>query len=67
MRCDYGHDTENQVRVLPVNGGNMLICHEHYLEEIASRPGLLDWEDLEVYEKTLSWLPKTTSGGEDQS
>ena len=54
MRCDYGHDTQNGVRILPIDGGNVLICHEHFLKEIASRSDLPDWEDLKVYEETLS-------------
>ena len=53
MRCDHGHDTENGVRILPIDGGYRLICHEHYLKEIACRPDLPNWDDLKQYEETL--------------
>jgi hypothetical protein len=37
--CDHGHQTENPVKVLPIsdNGGNVIVCYKHYLEEMSSR------------------------------
>jgi hypothetical protein len=61
--CDHGHDTTEEVRVLPIseNGGNAIICRAHYHEEMRFRLyrnreledfakfDLPRWEDLKVY------------------
>lgn len=65
--CDYGHETCNEIRVLPLdrleNGSNILICNKHYKHEMSYRkeraketnPDNWDfptWESLKVYEES---------------
>ncbi len=64
--CDYGHDTNGQVRVLPLtlgeNHSNLIVCKTHYWEEIKNRIEtnktlsesakfkLPEWFSLKVYD-----------------
>jgi len=58
--CDYDHQTTHEVRLLPTGGvGNMILCHRHYVLEMAYRNGrvangvpfeLPEWEELKVYD-----------------
>lgn len=32
--CDYGHETSEETRMLPIGGGaNVIVCRKHYWEE----------------------------------
>jgi hypothetical protein len=63
--CDYGHDTIQEIRVLPISGGelgsNALLCRACFHKEIiwridrnkdlteSARFSLPNWDDLKVY------------------
>jgi len=58
--CDHGHEAE-EIRKLPIGGGNMLVCRDHYTQEMLFRKernkklgwkafDLPNWEKLEVYD-----------------
>lgn len=48
--CDYGHQTPEQVRVLPMGaGGNLIVCRGHYAVEAKGREDCPRWEELKVY------------------
>lgn len=60
--CDHGHETTQPVKLLPYGGGgNMIVCHHHFLLEIAHRREFKtntdptfemfpSWENLKTYE-----------------
>ena len=55
-QCDHGHETIQQVRLLPYGGGgNIIVCKLHYLKEIKFRSEMgweekPSWESLKIYE-----------------
>lgn len=61
--CDYGHETNETVRRLPISEGSaIIVCYRHYCQEMNFRRernkelgdfckfDLPSWESLEVYE-----------------
>lgn len=61
--CDHGHQTSQEVRLLPLGaGGNVIICLDHFCDEITFRRernrnldkecqfDLPAWEDLVIYD-----------------
>ncbi len=61
--CDYGHETAEETRRLPIGGdAGVIVCEEHYHAEMESRKlaalergepdyrGFPAWTELEVYE-----------------
>ena len=46
--CDHGHETHQEVRVLPLGiddgHGNIIVCQRHYHEELAYRLAL-GWDN----------------------
>lgn len=52
--CDFGHEC-NETRRLPLGGGgNAILCHKHYRQELAHREpddtrGFPTWESLDIY------------------
>lgn len=60
--CDHGHDTVEEVRVLPIGGqGNLILCKKHFMAEMNFRreenrvkfPPSIYWEN----ETTLKNIP----------
>lgn len=57
--CDYGHETEGEVRLLPHGTGNNIVCRHHYQHEMAVRfqnivqdniaEDMPTWTSLKVY------------------
>lgn len=64
--CDHSHHTEEEVRILPyTDGGNLILCREHYDKEIVYRKERLKrgihyelpkWDSLTVYESNPAGL-----------
>ena len=63
--CDHGHGTTEEVRLLPYDkqGGNMLLCRDHFDAEMKYRQArittggeyykasqILKWDNLKIYE-----------------
>lgn len=61
--CDYGHQSDTPVRVLPLGAhGNIILCVKHFYIEmrfrlLANETLIIDchwiiprWEDLEIYQ-----------------
>lgn len=61
-QCDHDHATTTETRVLPIGGhGNVIVCHQHYEEELSFRRDhqkrynsewdFPTWESLKIYEE----------------
>jgi hypothetical protein len=56
--CDYGHDTHEQVKLLPwseeLEHGNTMTCKLHFDQEMIERRlhnrKIYVWEDLKIYD-----------------
>ena len=59
-QCDHGHETIQEVRLLPyglpgITEGNIIICKLHYVREMKYRTEMgweekPSWESLKIYE-----------------
>lgn len=58
--CDHSHSTDEELRVLPTDGGgNLIVCYKHYKVELSYRKEMKDknggewqfpkWDSLRVY------------------
>jgi len=54
--CDHGHDTSEEVRLLPFGNGNLILCRKHYNDEMKFRRE----ENQEKFPSRIFWENDTT-------